>query len=198
DWKDVAANPPAGDALEKWRGEVDALQRDVRQVAANTGTNILLGLNAWVFGSSGKPRRFNSAVLVSPTSATTTRYDKIHLVPFGEYVPSRDSLPFLKELAPYDFDYSLAAGDELTRFRLPAGGRQYTFGVLICYEDSDAPLARDYVKPGQQPPVDFLVNISNDGWFMHTAEHAQHLAVSRFRAVECRRAAGRAGTRGSS
>src|SRR5947207_14375996 len=46
--------------------------------------------------------------------------------------------------------------------------------------------------PGEPPPVDFLVNISNDGWFMHAAEHAQHLAISRFRAVECRRALVRA------
>ncbi len=191
DWKDVAANAPAGEALTKWREEMDFLQRDVHRVAENTGTNILLGLNSWVFGAEGKPRRFNSAVLVSPTAQTTTRYDKIHLVPFGEYVPLRDTLPFLKELAPYDYDYSLAAGDMPTRFRLPAGGREYTFGVLICYEDSDAPLARQYVRPGE-PPVDFLVNISNDGWFMHTAEHAQHLAVSRFRAVECRRALVRA------
>jgi apolipoprotein N-acyltransferase len=118
----------------------------------------------------------------------------MHRVPFGEYVPLRDTIPWLKKLTPYpeDVDYNLAAGEVATRFRLPVRGRAYTFGVLICYEDSDAPLAREYVRPGAGPPVDFLVNISNDGWFMKTAEHAEHLAVSRFRAVECRRALVRA------
>src|SRR5205085_7228468 len=49
-----------------------------------------------------------------------------------------------------------------------------------------------YVRPGDEPPVDFLVNISNDGWFDGTSEHEEHLAISRFRAVECRRALARA------
>jgi apolipoprotein N-acyltransferase len=65
--------------------------------------------------------------------------------------------------------------------------------VLICYEDSVAALARQYVRQSPDgPPVDFLINISNDGWFNGTSEHEEHLAVCRFRAVECRRTVVRA------
>src|SRR5207248_3317301 len=67
------------------------------------------------------------------------------------------------------------------------------FGVLICFDDSDADLARQYVRTDSDgAPVDFLLNISNDGWFDGTSEHDEHLAVCRFRAVECRRSLARA------
>ncbi len=113
----------------------------------------------------------------------------MHRVPFGEYVPLRDWLPWMNTLAPYDFDYSISAGREFTRF--PLG--PYHFGVVICYEDTDPDLARQYVRPDEnQPTVDFLVNISNDGWFIGTSEHEEHLAICRFRAVESRRAVARA------
>src|SRR5262249_13540143 len=118
--------------------------------------------------------------------------------------------------------YSLTPGTNFTAFTVAAaGGRTFRFGVLICYEDSDADLARVYARPGgpdgdfrwlnwRNPiergnrvsarpggpdgagPVDFLVNISNDGWFDGTEEHEVHLAICRFRAVECRRAVARA------
>src|SRR4051812_17084934 len=65
---------------------------------------------------------------------------KVHYVPFGEYVPLRDVLPWLKWFAPYDYDYSIRPGDRFTRFAL--GG--YRFGVLICYEDTDPDLASRY------------------------------------------------------
>src|SRR5207253_5480434 len=88
-----------------------------------------------------------------------------------------------------DFDYSLSPGESFTRFTLDG----YHFGVVICYEDTDPYLARQYVRPGSAAPtVDFLLNISNDGWFDDTSEHEQHLAICRFRAIECRRAVARA------
>ena len=81
-------------------------------------------------------------------------------------------------------------GESFTRFPLTAAdGRRFTFGCLICYEDSDPYLARQYVA---EEPVNFLVNISNDGWFNGTEEHEEHLAICRFRAVETRRAVVRA------
>ena len=115
------------------------------------------------------------------------RYDKIHRVPFGEFVPFREVLPFMSRFAPYDFDYEVAAGE--SQACLPLGA--YRFGVVICYEDTDPSLAREYVNPARDDKADFLINISNDGWFDGTSEHEEHLAICRFRAVECRRAVAR-------
>lgn len=136
---------------------------------------------------------YNSALLVTNGKAVG-RYDKIHLVPLGEYVPFRETFPFLKKLAPYDFDYSVDSGREHPRLPLEtrAQGKSYTFGVVICYEDTDPDVARPYAGGDDQPPADFLLNISNDGWFNGTSEHEQHLAIARFRAIECRRSLGRA------
>src|SRR5207245_11036280 len=87
------------------------------------------------------------------------------------------------------FDYSVQPGEKLTRFQVGA----HSFGVLICFEDTDPTLARQYARPESgEPPVDFLLNISNDGWFDGTSEHNEHLASCRFRAIECRRAVARA------
>ena len=68
----------------------------------------------------------------------------------------------------------------------------YSFGVAICYEDTDPDRTRPYGGGDGGPPADFLLNISNDGWFDGTSEHDEHLAICRFRAVECRRSVGRA------
>jgi len=156
------------------------------RLTQQAGTNVLFGLTTEELQLIGKSRLHNSAVLIRPGSPLAERYDKIHRVPFGEYVPLRDSLSFMNVFAPYDFDYSISAGEGFPRFQLGA----HRFGVVICYEDSDPTLARQYVTGDQ--PVDFLVNISNDGWFRGSSEHEEHLAICRFRAVECRRAVARA------
>jgi apolipoprotein N-acyltransferase len=151
-------------------------------------TAFLLGLNGAVLGPGEEQRRYNSAVLIQADGQQAGRYDKMHRVPFGEYVPLVDWLPWIKRFAPYDHDYSVAAGTSFTRF--PLG--EHHFGVVICYEDTDPALARQYAGGDGAPPADFLVNISNDGWFNGTEEHEQHLAICRFRAIECRRAIVRA------
>jgi apolipoprotein N-acyltransferase len=135
-------------------------------------------------GADGTSLRYNSSVLILKDGTPAGRYAKMHLVPFGEYLPLRDSVPWMKALSPYDFDYSVTPGEKQTRFALG----KYRFGMVICYEDSDPYLARQYARPeGGEPPVDFLVNTSNDGWFDGTSEHEEHLVVARFRAIECRR-----------
>lgn len=157
------------------------------------GVPVLLGLN----GLEWEPAavwRYNSALLLSG-GLEVGRYDKIHLVPFGEYVPFRETFPWLQAFTPYSDDYSCRPGGRWTRFPLAAAdGRRFTFSCLICYEDSDPSLARRYAVPSAagEAPVDFQVNISNDGWFDGTEEHEQHLAICRFRAVECRRSVVRA------
>jgi len=155
-------------------------------------TNLLFGMEAYISGSDDKELRFNSAVLVHAhqgqagvTGQPGGRYDKIHRVPFGEYVPFQDALPWMKTFAPYDFDYSIRPGKQQTRFQLDS----FRFGVLICFEDTDPVLAREYVSDrAEEPKADFFVNISNDGWWRGTSGHDEHLAVSRFRAIENRRA----------
>lgn len=152
-------------------------------------SQLLIGLNSQELMEDNQTpkRRFNSAVLIDAQGRYVDRYDKIHRVPFGEYVPLRDTLPFLKRFAPYDFEYSIVEGEG--QRPLPLGA--YRFGVLICYEDTDSQLARKYAAPEGDKPPDFIVNISNDGWFKGTAEHDEHLAICRFRAIECRRAVAR-------
>lgn len=165
-------------------------QTMAKDMAARWHVPLLIGMNG-VNVVADQSRRYNSAVLIDGQGERAGRYDKIHRVPFGEYVPFRDWLPFMNYLAPYDFDYSVWPGLTHTRFPLVDSTKQNsTFGVLICYEDTDAEVAHSYGGGGRDA-VDFLLNISNDGWFDGTSEHDEHLAICRFRAVECRRAVAR-------
>ncbi|MFQ3593251.1 MAG: apolipoprotein N-acyltransferase, partial [Gemmataceae bacterium] len=147
----------------------------------------LLGVNVLEIDDPGVTRLFNSAVFIRPADGYQGRYDKVHRVPFGEYVPFGGSLGSLAGLGPNSQHYGIAPGRSFRRFHLTD---QWTFGTLICYEDSVPLIAREYLHGPD--PVHFLVNISNDGWWRGTFGHDQHLAVSRFRAVECRRSIVRA------
>ncbi len=147
-------------------------------------TDFLVGATCVRFEDEKTSERFNSAVFIREDGKIGGRYNKIHRVPVGEYLPFRDTFPWMDTFSPYPFDYSVRPGVTLNRFELG----EFTFGVLICYEDTDPTLARQYALTGADgKPVDFLVNISNDGWFDGTSEHDQHLATCRFRAVEARR-----------
>lgn len=140
--------------------------------------------------------RFNSALVYDPDGVQRRqRYDKIHLVPFGEVVPFRYGkfhwlYVWLNGLSPFSgggrHEYSLSYGREYTVFDLQTPERLYRFGTPICYEDVMPYIIRNYVWDGGLRRVDFLVNISNDGWFIHSAELPQHLAICAFRAVENR------------
>jgi apolipoprotein N-acyltransferase len=150
-------------------------------------TPLVVGVDTLV-EDNGRTTHYNSAHLIGPDGLLTERYDKIHRVPLGEYVPLRETLPFMKKLAPYDFDYSISEGQRYTRFKeATREGRNYTFGVIICYEDTVPDVVCPYGGGDDLPTADFLLNISNDGWFDGTAEHDEHLAICRFRAVENRR-----------
>jgi apolipoprotein N-acyltransferase len=124
---------------------------------------------------------YNSALLVSDEGELLTRYDKLHLVPFGEYIPLKKILGFLGTVAPIgDF----TAGKEYAIFKIPNPKSQIPneFSVLICFEDLFPEISREFVKKG----ADFLVNITNDAWFKKTSSPYQHLQASVFRAVENR------------
>jgi apolipoprotein N-acyltransferase len=125
--------------------------------------------------------RFNSAYYIEAKDSEDSvsflgRYDKVELVPFGEYTPLKRYFPFLARMVPYEVGFS--AGRDIAIFDL-AGTR---FGVLICYEDTIPRLVRRFRLEGAQ----FLVNISNDGWFEGSMELDAHLAICVFRAVENR------------
>jgi apolipoprotein N-acyltransferase len=167
----------------------EASHAEARRLARIWHADFLVGGTVGEIKGPETELRYNSAIFIHWNGQVTDRYNKIHRVPFGEYVPLVEMFPFMKVFSPYDFDYSVRAGTTFNRFSLEDG---YTFGVLICYEDSDPTLARHYARAGTDGgPVNFLVNISNDGWFDGTSEHDQHLATCRFRAIEARRAVAR-------
>ena len=119
---------------------------------------------------------YNSAFLMSPGGELVEVYRKGKLVIFGEYVPLVRWLPFLKYLTPIGEGFS--AGDGPVPFRIP--DPDVSLSVLICFEDAFPHLARRYVNP----ETDFLLNLTNDGWFGESAAQWQHAANATFRAVE--------------
>jgi apolipoprotein N-acyltransferase len=133
-----------------------------------------------VSGDAGEPPH-NSALLLDRSDAIAARYDKIHLLVFGEYIPGLETFPFVRALLPEAAGH-FAAGREITTFPLAARGGAYRLGPMICYEDILPGFGR--VLAGQRPHL--LVNITNDAWFGDSAEPWQHLALSVFRAVEAR------------
>jgi len=139
-------------------------------------------MNAYLlFGSLsskkvGKEHKiYNSAYLLSPQRHIVGRYDKIHLVPFGEYVPLSSRFPFFNSLVGIG---NITPGDEAVIFQLPRG----QFGVLICFEVIFPDLCREFVRKG----ADFMVTITNDAWFGRTSAPYQHLAQATFRSIENR------------
>jgi apolipoprotein N-acyltransferase len=120
---------------------------------------------------------YNSALFVRPDGAVAGRYDKIHLVPWGEYIPYKNFFSFAKNLTQQ-------AGDMTHGWRrvvFSSGGHH--FGVFICYEEIFGDEIRLFAKQGAQ----VLVNISNDGWYGDTCAPWQTLNMSRMRAIENRR-----------
>jgi apolipoprotein N-acyltransferase len=118
-------------------------------------------------------------------------YAKRHLVPFGEYVPLRNWLPFLGKVVPIDAD--TVPGDRAVTIPLTlGGGRTVHAGPLVCYEDVFSYLARDQVRAG----ADFLVVVTNDAWYGKGGGALQHAAHSVLRAIETRRPVVRCGNDG--
>ena len=125
----------------------------------------------------GKVNYYNSAFLISPSKKLIGKYDKIHLVPFGEYIPLRKLLFFIESSIGEGIG-NFKPGKESFNFSLPQG----KFGVLICFEIIFPDLCRRFVKDG----ADFLVTITNDAWFGRTSASYQHLSMATFRAIENR------------
>jgi apolipoprotein N-acyltransferase len=121
---------------------------------------------------------YNSAILLTDHAANSQIYSKVHLVPFGEFVPFRKSFPLLAWIVgkrvPYDFDSGI------TPPLLQLATKPVNLGPLICFEDTLGDLARHSAGLGAQ----LLVTLTNDGWFEHSIATRQHLANSQLRTVE--------------
>lgn len=171
-------------------GDFRALLRDaaarsrlaMAALARELGSALLLGVDTQAFATDGI-RFYNSAVLVREDGHLAGRYDKMHRVLFGEYVPFAERFPWLQRFTPLPI--SLTAGQS------PAA---FTVGNLrlapnICYETVLPHVVRRQVREladrGEEPNV--LVNLTNDGWFWGSSELDMHLVCAVFRAVECRK-----------
>lgn len=142
--------------------------------------------------TSDKDSYYNSAILLSGQGAVAGKYNKLHLVPFGEFIPFRKTFPFMETIAPIG---DIERGHEFTIFkaaRLNQPG--VSFAVLVCFEDLFPELSREFVKKG----ASFLINITNDAWYKRTSAPFQHLQASVLRAVENRRCLVRATNTGVS
>jgi apolipoprotein N-acyltransferase len=150
-------------------------QRAAR-IARESGSDFLFGVIHWKSGGN-QMQAFNSVAMLGPAGSSSFVYDKIHLVPFSEYVPWRNVLWFASDITSLIGDFS--TGTEYSVGRLP-GGR---FSVFICYEAIFPDQVRRYVTNG----AELLINVSNDGWFGKSSALGQHLAMARVRAAENRR-----------
>jgi apolipoprotein N-acyltransferase len=152
--------------------------QQVVDIIKRSGSPLLLG-SPFLKYEMGKPKLLNSAFFLSEEGEIKERYDKIHLVPFGEFVPFEDLLWFVNKMATGVSDFR--RGDEPKVFTLPLKERKDTkFGVSICFEIVFPELVRQPVKRGAQ----FLINITNDAWFGKSAASYQHIDMAAMRAVE--------------
>lgn len=162
----------------------DRISADLHNLTDQVGIPMLVGSLTYEHRPAGMSK-FNSAILFKPREAKVESYHKLHLVPFGEYVPLIGTFPWLTVFTPYSGTYvpSLNFGRGPVWLDLGA----YRLAVAICFEDTLPQVVREFFQKtsdGRQPDV--LVNLSNDGWFHGSSEHDMHLAVSVFRCVENR------------
>ena len=123
---------------------------------------------------------YNAAMLVSDAGARIQVYRKVHLVPFGEYVPGRRTIPLLARIVGDQVPDDFAFGKEHTVFKLT--NDKARVAPLICFEDTVGDLTRQFVLAG----ANLLVNVTNDGWFLRSAGSRQHVASAVFRCIETR------------
>jgi apolipoprotein N-acyltransferase len=165
--------------------EDEQTYRFVMNFSASTKTDLLLGAV-----EQEEDRIYNAALLVSGSGQSVQIYRKLHLVPFGEYVPLRHSFPLFAAVAGRWVSGDFDVGKDYTVFRLTNG--EVRVAPLICFEDTIGDLTRQFVLAG----ANLLVNVTNDGWFLHSAGSQQHLANAVFRCVETRRPMVRAANTG--
>ncbi|MBL8829240.1 MAG: apolipoprotein N-acyltransferase [Planctomycetaceae bacterium] len=162
-------------------------QGKIGSIARRFDRPMLLGIDAWNYTKNGQ-QRFNSAVLVDRAGRLGVRYDKMHPVMFGEYIPGADWIPGLYQITP------LTGGIEWGKSALAAqvanrADERFTLCPSICYESVLSHVIRRQVTQlrAKNLEPDVLVNLTNDGWFHGSAELDMHLVCGVFRAIECRK-----------
>jgi apolipoprotein N-acyltransferase len=151
------------------------------------GTDFLIGSPAFTL-KNNKIEYYNSAFLVNAAGNVNGRYDKTHLVPFGEYVPMKKWLPFVSKMVEGVGDFYSGEKGRTMKWQ------NSRIGMLICYEIIFPALSRAMV----QNHASILVNLTNDAWYGRSSAPYQHFSMSVFRAVENRRSLIRAANTGIS
>ncbi len=164
-----AATPFLFEVEADYRNELLTFVRD-------HGVPLLFGTPAIKDQVGGQLRLLNSAFLVSGDGSVLDRYDKLHLVPFGEYIPLKEILGFLDKLVVGIGDFVPGPGPSVMT------GPRGRFGTVICFEVIFPDLVRRFVDQG----ADYMVTITNDAWFGRSSAPYQHFAMVVFRAVENR------------
>ncbi|WP_051308914.1 apolipoprotein N-acyltransferase [Desulfogranum japonicum] len=166
----------------------DPLADHVGNFVQRNNVWLLTGTPMYNITGPRQAQYFNAAVLINPSAHVAGTYSKRHLVPFGEYVPLKQVLPFLQPLVVNAGDFT--AGDSAA----PLSMGSVKPGVLICYESIFPDIARQSVAEG----ANILVNITNDAWYGRSSAPYQSLAMSVFRSVETKRSLVRAANTGVS
>jgi len=159
--------------------ENNRMRDEITSIAQTSGEWLLFGSPSYVKECDGDDdcvALLNSAFLLSPHGKVAGQYNKVHLVPYGEFVPLRKLFPFISKLVVGVGDFRPGKG------YYPLTMNRYKIGVLICYEGIFPDAGRTYKKMG----ADLLVNITNDAWFGNTSAPYQHLSMTVFRAIETR------------
>jgi apolipoprotein N-acyltransferase len=148
----------------------------ISDMAHRAGTWVVTGAvgTAPAAQSGGQELIFNSAAIVSPTGEWTGRYDKVHLVPFGEYLPFPSLFSFAGGLSKEVGEFEAGSS------RVPLDAVGTKLGVFICYESVFPDDIRQFADQGAQ----VFVNISNDGWYGDSGAWSQHVNQTRMRAIE--------------
>jgi apolipoprotein N-acyltransferase len=175
--------PETADYGKFLRWNMENARRQLLNLADDQNKTVVVSLLRRVF-KQGRYIKYNSAVLTAPRKGEVGVYDKLHLVPFGEYLPLQESVPLLRWLMPYGPDeiFGLDHADMVKSIHY----ENLHFGALICFEDTVPWIARAMANIND-PPIDFFVNQSNDGWFRGSVEADYHLASAVFRCVETRK-----------
>ncbi|MEE8398252.1 MAG: apolipoprotein N-acyltransferase [Desulfobacterales bacterium] len=168
-------------------GNDPRLTRRVRKAIGRVGTDFLIGSPSFL-RKKEDVTYYNSAYLIDGYGRTTGKYDKAHLVPFGEYVPFKKWLPFLGKIVAHVGDFTAGEKGKTLLWG------DVRLGVQICYEIIFPNLSAAMVLN----QASYIVNITNDAWYGKTSAPYQHFAIARFRAIENRRSLIRAANTGIS